>query len=57
MKIFKQKKVEISNFEPQKCYISQKKAENLYYKDSARKSKISSKNFTTQQALMQKKGT
>ena len=43
MKIFKRKKVEISNFGLQKCYIPQKKAENIYNKDSARKSKISCK--------------
>ena len=43
MKFFKPKKVKISNFELQKCYISQKKAENIYNKDSARKSKISCK--------------
>ena len=43
MKFFKPKKVEISNFELQKCYISQKKAENIYNKVSARKSKISCK--------------
>ena len=43
MKFFKPKMVEISNFELQKCYISQKKAENIYNKDSARKSKISCK--------------
>ena len=38
MKIFKRKKVKISNFGLQKCYIPQKKAENIYNKDSARKS-------------------
>ena len=43
MKFFNPKKVEISNFELQKCYIPQKKAENIYNKDSARKSKISCK--------------
>ena len=43
MKFFKRKKVKISNFGLQKCYISQKKAENIYNKDSARKSKISCK--------------
>ena len=43
MKIFKRKKLEISNFGLQKCYIPQKKAENIYNKDSARKSKISCK--------------
>ena len=43
MEFFKPKKVEISKFELQKCYISQKKAENIYNKDSARKSKISCK--------------
>ena len=43
MKIFKRKKVKISNFGLQKCYIPQKKAENIYNKDSARKSKISCK--------------
>ncbi len=37
------KKAEISNFELHKCYIPQKKAENMYNKDSARKSKISCK--------------
>ncbi len=32
------KKIEISNFELQKCYIiPQKKDENMYHKDSARK--------------------
>ena len=31
--------VEISNFELQKSYIPQKKAENVYKTDSARKSK------------------
>ena len=40
MKIFKRKNVEISNFWLQKCYTPQKKAENIYNKDSARKSKI-----------------
>ena len=30
MKIFKQKKVKISNFELQKRYIPQKKAKNMY---------------------------
>ena len=43
MEFFKPKKVEISKFELQKCYISQKKAENIYNKDSARKSRISCK--------------
>ena len=38
MKIFKQKKVKISNFELQKRYIPQKKAKNIYNSDSARKS-------------------
>ena len=37
MKIFKQKKVEISNFELQERYIPQKKAKNMYNSDSARK--------------------
>ena len=32
--------VEISNFELQKSYIPQKKAENVYKTDSARKNKI-----------------
>ena len=39
--IFEAKKIEISNFELQKCYVPQKKAENMYNKGSARKSKIS----------------
>ena len=43
IKFFKPKKVEISNFELQMCNIPQKKAENMYNKDSARKSKISHK--------------
>ena len=43
MKFFKPKKVEISNFELQKCFIPQKKAENMYNADLARKSKISCK--------------
>ena len=43
IKFFKPKKVEISNCELQMCNISQKKAENIYNKDSARKSKISHK--------------
>ena len=43
MKIFKRKKVKISNFGLQKCYIPQKKAENIYNKDSTRKSNISYK--------------
>ena len=43
MKFLKPKKVKISNFELQKCYIPQKKAQNMYNKDSARKSNISSK--------------
>ena len=38
MKIFKQKKVEISNFELQERYIPQKKAKNMYNSDSAIKS-------------------
>ena len=38
MKIFKQKKVKISNFELQERYIPQKKAKNMYNSDSARKS-------------------
>ena len=38
MKIFKQKKVEISNFELQERYIPQKKAKNMYNSDLARKS-------------------
>ena len=37
------KKVKNSKFELQKCYVPQKKAENMYNKDSARKSKISHK--------------
>ena len=40
LKNFKPKKVEISNFDLQKHYISQKKAENKYNLDSARKSTI-----------------
>ena len=43
MEFFKPKKVKILNFELQKCYIPQKKAENIYNKDSARKIKISCK--------------
>ena len=43
IKFFKSKKAEISNFELQKCYIPQKKAENMYNKDSTRKSRISCK--------------
>ena len=38
IKIFKQKKVKISNFELQKRYIPQKKAKNIHNSDSARKS-------------------
>ena len=38
-----QKKDKISNFELQKCYIPQKKSENMYNKDLARKIKISCK--------------
>ena len=38
MKIFKQKKIEISNFELQERYIPQKKSKNMYNSDSARKS-------------------
>ena len=38
MKIFKRKKVKISNFELQKRYIPQKKAKNIHNSDSARKS-------------------
>ena len=46
MKIFKQKKVKISNFELQKRYIPQKKAKNIYNSDSARKSvNFCKKNF------------
>ena len=40
---FQAKKVKISNFGLQKCYIPQKKGENIYNKDSAKKSKISCK--------------
>ena len=40
MKNFRPKMVEISNFELQKSYIPQKKAENVYKTDSARKNKI-----------------
>ena len=40
MKFFKPKKVEISNFELQKCFIPQKKAENMYNVDLAKKSNI-----------------
>ena len=43
IKFLKPKKVKISNFELQKCYIPQKKAENMYNKDSPRKSNISCK--------------
>ena len=35
------KKVKISNFELQKCFVPQKKAENMYNTDLARKSNIS----------------
>ena len=46
MKIFKQKKVKISNFELQKRYIPQKKAKNIYNSDSTRKSlNFGKKNF------------
>ena len=38
MKIFKQKKVKISNFELQERYIPQTKAKSMYNSDSARKS-------------------
>ena len=38
MKIFKQKKVKISNFELEERYIPQKKAKNIHKLDSARKS-------------------
>ena len=34
------KKVKISNFELQKCFVPQKKAENMYNTDLARKSTI-----------------
>ena len=43
IKFFKPKKVKISNFELLKCFIPQKKAENMYNSDLARKSKISCK--------------
>ena len=43
IKFFKPKKVKISNFELLKCFIPQKKAENMYNADLARKSKISCK--------------
>ena len=43
IKFFKLKKVKISNFELLKCFIPQKKAENMYNSDLARKSKISCK--------------
>ena len=39
-KFSSQTNVEISNFDLQKRYISQKKAENMYNLDSARKSTI-----------------
>ena len=42
-KNFQGKKVKIKNFELYKCYIPQKKAENMYNSDSGRKSTISSK--------------
>ena len=42
-KFFKPKKVEIWNFDLQKRYIPQKKAENMYNSDSARKSTILNK--------------
>ena len=45
IKFFMPKKVKISNFEQYKCYIPQRKAENMYKKDLARKSKISCKKF------------
>ena len=37
MKIFKPKRIRFSNFELQKSYIPQTKAENVYNTDSARK--------------------
>ena len=37
---FDLKKVKISNFELQKCFVPQKKAENMYNTDLARKSTI-----------------
>ena len=43
IKFFKLKKVKISNFELLKCFIPQKKAENMYNSDLARKGKISCK--------------
>ena len=43
IKFFKLKKVKISNFELLKCFIPQKKAENMYNSDLARKSKASCK--------------
>ena len=45
MKFSKSKNVKITNFEIQKCYIPQKKAENMYNKDSARKVRFLAKNF------------
>ena len=45
MKFFKPKMVEISNFELQKCYISQKKAEIIYNKDSERKDFLQKNRF------------
>ena len=41
--IFQAKKHQNFNFELQKSYIPQKKAENIYNTDSARKSKIFAK--------------
>ena len=40
MKNFRPKIVEISNFELQKRYVPQKKAENMWNSDSGRKSRI-----------------
>ena len=42
-KNFQGKKVKIKNFELYKCYIPQKKAENMYNSDLGRKNTISSK--------------
>ena len=41
IEFFNPKKVKISNSELQKCYIPQKKAKNMYNKNSTRKSKMS----------------
>ena len=47
IKFSKSKKVETSNFELLKCFMPQKKAENMYNSDLARKSKISCKKINS----------